>query len=256
MKTETVRFPSKTLGREFSYTILLPEGDCLPVLYFLHGYGESPARLLECTPLARLAQELRLAMVLPHAGDGYYQDNERTGEAMASFLALELPEQVRTRYPVSPRRQDTLLAGVSMGGFGTLLLAGQHPRQFGAAACLSGAFISHAVSIGDPGVLGNADPQYFKDVFGDLPSLEGDPRRDCTAAALQAARRGELPPLSLLCGRRDPLYRPNLQTRDALRAARAQVVWQETDGGHDWTFWNKHLEDVLRWLLSQRNSGL
>ena len=120
MTVEKVVFPSQILGRDFEYRILLPEGGIrpLPTLYLLHGYGGSSAQWLEKSDAKRWAEAFGLAIVLPSAGSGYYQDNPRTGERMKTFIGEELVAHTRARFPLSPRREDTFIAGVSMGGFG------------------------------------------------------------------------------------------------------------------------------------------
>jgi len=189
-----------------------------------------------------------MAVILPSAGDRYYLDNPATGN-MTIFIGKELVEDVRKRFPtLSTKRDETYIGGVSMGGFGAALIGFTHPTVFSKIVSLSGAFILHAVSIGDPLVLGNAEPAYFKKLFGDdLTLLEGS-RFDPVCAAAKTLQTGYAPSIYLLCGKNDALYQPNLRFRTQLQVLGLNADWHEVAGGHAWSVWNEHLETLFCWL--------
>ena len=68
----------------------------------------------------------------------FYTD-EAYGGRYWTFVSEELPELVGRFFRVSERREDTFVAGLSMGGYGALKLALRQPERFAAAASLSGA---------------------------------------------------------------------------------------------------------------------
>ena len=244
MKDDRILFPSAILGREIPLRILLPEGENLPCLVLLHGYGGTENQWCDRSIIRTLAQQHSIAVVMPGCGDGYYED---TNENIPAFLGEELVPYLKTVLPISGRTEDCFLAGVSMGGFGALLIGAKYPQTFGKIAALSGAFIIPDVVIGNPGVLGNANPWYFKKVFGSFEDLEGS-SRDPLAEAVRSAKAGKLPPVYLMCGNRDVLCRENRKIAKTLADLGVDLFWQEAEGGHTWDVWNAYLPQMFQWL--------
>lgn len=100
------------------------------------------------------------------------------------------------------------MAGLSMGGFGTLLNACKFSETFSAAACFSSAFIIQDIAGMKPGAVipsGVGNYGYYRRVFGDLDALAGGPR-DPLYWAQKAKQTGTLPRLYLACGTEDSLF--------------------------------------------------
>lgn len=93
---------------------------------------------LRRTNVERYAGHLGMALVLPYGENNYYTDNAH-GLKWFTYLTQELPLFVRAHFPVSTRRQDTFIAGLSMGGYGACKAALRCPEQYAAFASLSGA---------------------------------------------------------------------------------------------------------------------
>ena len=74
---------------------------------------------------------------MPDVRNSFYQDMVY-GENYFTYLTKELPEYIQTIFPVSKKREDTFVAGLSMGGYGAMKLALTYPERFGAAASFSG----------------------------------------------------------------------------------------------------------------------
>ena len=239
-------FQSTVLGRSVPVRFIVPQGKDLPCLFLLHGYGGDENQWHKRTPIAQMAEEHKLVVVAPGCGDGYYED---TNEDMPRFLGEELLAYVRRTLPVSGTRENSYIAGISIGGFGAVLVGMKYSEIFGKIASLSGAFIIHDVAIGNTGVLSNADPEYFRSVFGDFESLEGS-SRDPVAEAIRISKTGKAPALYLVCGQEDVLYPCNLKAVAALRDNGIPVVWHGISGNHLWPFWNSVLPQVIRWLIS------
>lgn len=140
-------FYSRARNRSVGYTIAYPPGrrpgDRLPLVIMLHGYngnhenavsGMSPARALavraDGAPLAPMA------MVTVDGGGGYW--NPHPGDDPMGMLTEELiPFCQRRGLGAAPHRIGVM--GISMGGYGALLLAEKHPRLVSAVAAISPA---------------------------------------------------------------------------------------------------------------------
>src|SRR5215213_10189016 len=123
-------FFSDALGLSTSMTVILPqptqnqigmagkagEGPP-PVLYLLHGLSDDDTIWLRRTSIERYVAPLGLAVVMPQVHRSFYLD-EAIGNRYWTFLSEELPSVVGSFFRVSQRREDTFVAGLSMGGYG------------------------------------------------------------------------------------------------------------------------------------------
>lgn len=150
----------------------------------------------------------------------------------------------RRYFPLSQRREDNFVAGLSMGGYGAFKLALCYPQRYAAAASLSGALdvvrlTGTELEAGQPELL---------HVFGDPQTLAGS-RNDLFALAVSARAGGnELPKLYQWCGTEDYLYLDNRRFRKHLESLDIAVNYDEGPGGHEWACWDAQIQKVLAWL--------
>ena len=232
------------------YTLILPE-NCRGLVLWLHGYQERSAQILQHSLVEQLAEQHGLAVAIPDVPDTYYMDQPWTECFTETFLTAEFLPAIRAKYPLPHGTECTAVAGISMGGFGALLLGSRHPELFGRIASVSGAFIIDDLLIGNPEVIGSSPNAitHFQNLFGDIPSLDGDINRNPEAAALYALSERTLPPLFLACGKDDSLlYSRNCSLRIRLENAGADVTWFEADGAHSWICYEKILPGMFAWL--------
>jgi enterochelin esterase-like enzyme len=152
MALAQIHFFSKTLLMNCSMYVTLPERNLgqkemkgssgkLPVLYLLHGAGEDHTAWQRHTAIERYAESLGLAVVMP-AGQLSFYNNMISGGAFFDFIADELPGLCREFFNISDKRDDTYIAGTSMGGYGALRIGLARPEQYHAIGCFSmGAFM-------------------------------------------------------------------------------------------------------------------
>jgi len=246
-------FFSDVLGLSTSMTVILPEetssqiglrgsarGGDPPVLYLLHGLSDDDTIWLRRTSIERYVAPLGLAVVMPQVHRSFHAD-EVHGHRYWTFLSEELPALAGRFFRLSDRREDTFVAGLSMGGYGAFKWAMRQPGRFAAAASLSGALDLARLRRLDAA---QADPQPLDRVFGDRPiSGTGD---DLLWLLNQAD--ATLPRLYLCCGTEDVLYEDNVTFRDACQAKRVPLTVDFGPGGHDWDYWDAKIQDVLAWL--------
>ncbi|MER7420824.1 alpha/beta hydrolase family protein [Micromonospora peucetia] len=247
-------FHSESLGVSTSMTVILPQrtssqigltgnaaaGDP-PVLYLLHGLSDDDTIWLRRTSIERYVAPLGLAVVMPQVGRSFYTDEEH-GNRYWTFLGTELPRVCHEFFRLSTRREDTFVAGLSMGGYGAVKWALRDPGRFAAAASLSGALDvanrrDHPTAPLDPGV--------WHTVFGErtVPGTDDD-----LVALLDKAAGGDLPALYVACGTEDFLYEDNLTFVAAARERDVPLTVDFSPGTHDWAYWDAKIQDVLAWL--------
>src|SRR5215213_755190 len=210
-------FFSDVLGLSTSMTVVLPQatsaqigmtgaaGEGLPpVLYLLHGLSDDDTIWLRRTSIERYAAPLGLAVVMPQVHRSFYTD-EAVGGRYWTFLSEELPALVYSFFRLSDRREDTFVAGLSMGGYGALKWALRDPQRFAAAASLSGALDLERLRATGPRP---EDPSLFRRVLGEEPAA--GTANDLFALA-DGADASKLPRLWVGCGTSDVLFDDNVR---------------------------------------------
>jgi S-formylglutathione hydrolase FrmB len=236
-------FWSDALQLDTSMTVLLPQdGDTPPpVLYLLHGLSDDDTAWTRFTSIERYADEKRLAVVMPQVHRSFYA-NETYGMKFWDFLADELPATVDRFFRVSSRREDTYVAGLSMGGYGAFKWALRRPERFAAAASLSG-------------VLDAAYAQEF-DLRPHMREVTARVFAGRTVAGsdedllhlVETADPATLPRLMLRCGTEDHLLAQSERFVEA--AAKSGVALDSGfgPGDHRWAYWDAQIQTVLEWM--------
>ena len=97
------------------------------VLYLLHGLSDDASAWQRYSSIETVASAYGLVVVMPSVGRSFYLD-QPNGQAYFTYLVEELPRYLSDVFDLAPRREDTLIAGLSMGGYGTLKAALLHPE--------------------------------------------------------------------------------------------------------------------------------
>ena len=213
------------------------DGSGVPVLYLLHGLSDDCTIWERRTSIERYATEKGIAVVMPEVRRSFYSD-EAVGEKYWTFIAEELPRIVARTFHVSTAREDTFVAGLSMGGFGAFKLALHHPERFAAAASLSGALDTTSLDLSWTGTLG-ARVWGGEEIAGSADDLLG---------LLRHADPAALPALFLDCGTEDELLPQNERFLATAAERGAEITSRLRPGAHTWEFWDEGIQDVLDWL--------
>jgi S-formylglutathione hydrolase FrmB len=259
-RVEIVRFPSRLMGREMPYGVVVPPGywqranrsTRYPVLYLLHGLTGHHDDWLTKARLADFAAQYRLLVVTPEGENGWYTDSAPSAR-YESYIVEELIENVSSSYRTIEAREARAVAGLSMGGYGALKFAVKHPSKFVFAASMSGA-VGAASWTNERDLPEGFIRRSLVQTFGaaDSPThRENDLFR--LFRELPAERIGALPFLYLDCGTEDELalLPANRALADLLVARKIPHEYRQLPGKHNWQYWNSQVQDVLR-LAAQR----
>ena len=138
-------FRSPLLVERTHARVLLPRGYSrstrrYPVLYLLHGAVDDYRSWTTKGDAEALTAGLPLIVVMPDTGPiGGYVDWLRGGNRWETFHLTKLVPWIDRRYRTEGRRAGRAVAGLSMGGFGSMSYAARQPDSFAAAASFSGA---------------------------------------------------------------------------------------------------------------------
>lgn len=263
----TCNFISYTLLRAVDITVVVPTPttpECMgmglepgqkashkpkakyPVLYLLHGMANNHATWTSYTNVEFFAEERNIAVVMI-SGENKSYVNHRSGDRFFDFLSKEVPDFVCGMFPISDRPEDTYIAGLSMGGYGTLVHALNNPERFAALGAFSAAVNLNPAALAN---LGGGEAGSTDEAAENVTSGNVNPQYDPGSLAEKIYKEGrKFPKIYLACGAKDFLYNANLEFRDKLKEYGADVTWFETpDHGHEWRFWNLVVENFLDWI--------
>jgi S-formylglutathione hydrolase FrmB len=233
---------SRALGRRGDCTFWAPEGvdGPIPLVILLHGVYGSHWAWAQKGGAHRTAAQLiadgelpPVALAMPSdglfgLGSGYVK--HAAGDFRAWILS-EIPELAAAALDAVSPESPLGLAGLSMGGWGALLLGARNGDAVRAVAGLS--------SITD-----FAQMQMF---VGDISGYDvAEDDRSVLAAML--ANRDRLPAVHFDCGETDPLIEPNRALHAALDEAGIAHSYVEYSGGHEWPYWEGHIGAALQFM--------
>lgn len=243
----TLHLRSNALDLNTTVNVILPQDvkkdEKLKVLYLLHGYIGDHTDWMRYTSIERYAWNYRLAIVMPAVNNSYYTDTV-SGLNYFTYVSKELPDFITSLLPISTKREDNYVAGLSMGGYGALKIALTYPERYSKAASLSGALDLDKIR-----ELASQEPRntWFNAVFGLKPSQN-------TASDLKylidlhLKHDVKLPDLFIACGTEDFLYQDNKKFIQFLNLKNVNHTYYESPGSHDWGFWDFYIQKVLAWL--------
>lgn len=256
-----VSFFSNVLRRIVPLNILLPADTSktekkYKTLYLLHGYGGNCNDWLIEGDAHALSQQYDLCIVMPNGNNDFYVDSPRSGKNMDSFIASELVGFTRRLLPLSDKREDTLVAGLSMGGFGALHLALSHSDVFGGCIALSSPMVlEHEIldNMPEEPVFMGISRGYYKEVFGEnlekLPESDYNPR----VLAEKLVKSGKTrPELYIACGANDMLKDGNRAFSEYLDSIGFEHFYEEGPGTHEWAFWKPYIKRGLEHFIKPK----
>ena len=260
-----VSYLSKALFRTVPLYVILPSdkidyrtfgyandrGKKFKTLYLLHGLLGDCSDWVNGTRIRRWAEEKNLAVVMPSGDNAFYIDYPGTKNNYSDFIGKELVEVTRNMFPLSDKREDTYIAGLSMGGYGALRNGIVYSDTFSHVAGLSSA--THLFD----GKEHDAMLMDEKAIFGDMEKAAKTDLNPTVAFENLLKENRPAPKFYISCGTEDGLFDANVDFKNYLVGKGADVTWDEEKRGHDWDFWDSQIKKVLDWLpLEGENLGL
>lgn len=234
---------AESLGMNTGITASIPgerrdETGDMPVLYLLHGLSDDHTSWVRRTDIDRYAEEWGVAVIMPEVQRSFYCDMAY-GLRYFTYIADELPRLCQRLFRVSARREDSFVAGLSMGGYGAIKAALARPERFAAAASFSGA-VDVAARVA-------SHPDIFLAACGGTLRAQDD--------LFQLAEQTPVekrPRLYMSCGDEDFLLEDNRRFSahlDALGWEHPLEIWP---GTHDYHFWDESVRRALAFFFEGR----
>ena len=254
-----IQIYSQTLERNVPLTAVLPtdrqrfedggkmtEKKAYKTLYLLHGYSDSCMEWCCNTRIQRLAEANNMAVIMPSGENSFYVDQKGSNQAYGKWIGEELVELTRAMFPLSDQREDTFIAGNSMGAFGALIAGLHYPDTFGKIALFSGAFHIFEEMYDEEVWATHGLCEIFGAYENALLS-HNNPRN--ALMHYDKTQAVSLPEIYMVCGTEDSLLESNRSLHTFISDMQFSIVYKEYPGEHSWEFWSSQLEDMLDWIL-------
>jgi enterochelin esterase-like enzyme len=254
---------SSILNKEVHYTIYLPNGydkneRSYPVTYLLHGHGDADDGWVQYGEINRLADAAikegkmpPMIIVTPDGFKSFYMNAADGSMNYEDFFIKELIPHIEKTYKAKTEKRFRGIAGLSMGGYGSLLYALKYPHLFVAAAPLSAAiWTNNDFENMSETMYGS----YFASVIG--KNLKGKERltphwfANSIFSIIDKKTTEELSAVKywIDCGDDDFLTIGNAQLHISLTNKKVAHEFRMKDGIHSWTYWRMGVIDGLSFI--------
>ena len=218
-------------------------------LILLHGLTGADTDWMYGGLAQEMAIQFNLNVFMPTAGNTFYLDKGYVGANWGEYVGSELPEFIKKTFRVDMKRENTIIGGLSMGGYGAIHTALAYPETFGYCIALSSALIIHEYANDTFESTSVMPREMITDILGDQTAVEAsDKNPEIQYLALKAAG-ARIPKLYFACGTEDTLIEHNREFASFLKEQKADYIFDEGPGVHNWVFWNRYLERGLDRLL-------
>lgn len=260
---ESMVMNSSLLNRTVKYSIYLPPDYYTstrryPVLYLLHGYGDNETSWVQFGEADRITDALirsgeipPMIIVMPDAGASWYINDYQSKVRYEDMFVQELIPHIDSTFRTRSQRDFRAISGLSMGGFGSLVLAMHHADLFSTCAALSASARTDDMFAAIP-------DERYNTVFAPVFSgpVQGDNRltltwkRNNPITLAQSAPENNLTNVRwyIDCGDDDALSPGNALLHIALLDRKIPHEYRVRDGGHTWSYWRSGLPDALKFI--------
>lgn len=222
-------------------------------LYLLHGIFGSHVDWVNGTKLQRWAEEKNLCVVMPAGENRFYVDDPIRHDYYGRFIGEELVRLTRRIFPLSPKREDTYIAGLSMGGYGALRNGLKYHETFSHIAGLSAANVLQGVPVD----MYFTTEVFLRSIFGDLEKARNSDNSIDWLIDERQKRKETDQKIYLCIGQDDSLLQTNRELCQHFKKAGFDITYEEGPGDHEWDFWNRYIKRVLEWLpLEESSAGI
>ena len=273
-----INYLSSTLGMQVNVTLCLPtvsfadhmkgnrsdyvDGMKYQTLWLLHGGAGDDSDYVSFTNIARYADENKLAVVMPADYNHWYANDPHGGGRFYDFIVDELPTFLRAYFPLSPKREDNFIGGLSMGGQGVAKCAVLRPDLYSVALIMSGAaqsaesYMNRWKSHNSGIRVGGGGGAVFG-AMGDPYTMAGGPEDTFFNARKQAEAGTEMPKFYITAGDKDFARLGAKATYDLFTELGWDTYYEEVPGyGHEWDFWDLTLRKAINenWFPLKRKA--
>lgn len=226
------------------YEDMIEPGEKFQTLWCLHGGNGNFMEWPQYSAVEKLAMLNKFAVVSVDGANSGYCDMP-TGENYYTYIVEELPAFLRKHFPLSDKREDNFICGLSMGGQGAAKIAFANPDKFGAVGIFSVGPTDTAEWLGTfPKQLQEHMIKYRQGPLENIPGTV----EDVFGNFLKLPESGYPMPLIYdACGRQDFAFQWYKRFQEFVKENGMEdaVIFEDWDGVHWWEFWDAALHKFV-----------
>lgn len=259
---ESMEFKSNLVDYPVEYSIYLPPDydtseRSYPVLYLLHGYSDDETGWIQFGEANRIADNgiangdfSSCIIIMPDGGVSWYVNSADGSGLWEDMFIQEFIPTIEKQYRIRSKKEFRAIAGLSMGGNGSLLLAMKNPDLFSSCVALS------AGTITDEEVLANDQfDHYFGKIYGEktIDEVSEHWKANSPLHLLDSVDKKQLNSINwyIDCGDDDFLYKGNSALHIKMRDLGIKHEFRIRNGGHQWSYWRTGLSDGLKFISEE-----
>jgi len=259
---------SSILKEDMKFSIYLPAGyensnRSYPVVYLLHGRTDDHTAWIQFGEMQRIVDEAissgKIAptiIVMPDAKLTFYMNDADGNYRYEDYFIRELIPFIEKNYRCRSKKEYRGVAGLSMGGFGSLLYSIKYPDMFAACSALSAAVRT------DEEIITMPNEQYdnqFAAIMGG--TKKGKDRitdfynKNSILYLVKNMPENQKNSVRfyLDCGDNDFLYKGNIALHTLMSDLNIPHEFRVRDGVHEWEYWRTGLSDALSFISKSFN---
>uniref|UniRef100_UPI003216540C alpha/beta hydrolase n=1 Tax=uncultured Draconibacterium sp. TaxID=1573823 RepID=UPI003216540C len=256
---ESLTFKSSLVNYPVNYSIYLPPGydsseRSYPVLYLLHGYSDDETGWIQFGEANSIADKgiadgdfASCIIVMPDGKVSWYVNSADGSDPWEDMFIKEFIPFIEKEYRIRSKKEFRAIAGLSMGGNGSLLLAMHNPDLFSTCVAMSaGTFTDEEVIANDK------YDHYFKNIYGAKPKNDVSEhwKANSPLHLLDSVEPEKLKSIRwyIDCGDDDFLYKGNSALHVKMRDLGIPHEYRVREGSHSWIYWRTGLYDGLKYI--------
>jgi len=251
---ENFKLNSKLMAREMPYRVVVPisyknsnEKTAYPVIYLLHGLTGHFNNWGDKTEIAQYLAPYNFIVVMAEGDNGWYTDSATVpNDRYESYITRELIPEIDKKFRTLPDRKHRAVAGLSMGGYGSIKFGLKYPESFTLVGSFSGAL---GAASWTEKTLGS-NWKTLTDSITSIYGADGSKTRQENdifklVREMSAEKVSRLPFVYLDCGTEDFLIGSNRDFVSLLLEKKVRHEFRQLPGKHDWAYWEAQIQEFF-----------
>lgn len=259
---ESLKLKSAILGKEVEYSLYLPpdydqSNRRYPVLYLLHGYTDDETGWTQFGEVKAIADKqlqnmemTSMIIAMPDGGVSWYINSADGKVKYEDFFIKEFIPHIDASLRTRAEKRYRGIAGLSMGGHGTMIMAVKYPNLFAVAAPLSASIFTRDELV-------NMPEENWDNVFGPpYGKNKGETRvtdhlkKNWILSLVNDAQADDLKKVKYYidCGDKDFLIKGNMELHSILIDKKVPHEFRVREGIHNWDYWRTALPEVFNFV--------
>jgi S-formylglutathione hydrolase FrmB len=243
---------SRLMNRKMPYRVILPRNynkntnEKYPVLYLLHGLTGHFDDWWIRSKISDYVFDYNYIVIMPEGDNGWYSDSATVpSNKYESYIIKELIPEIDNNLRTLSSRENRAIAGLSMGGFGSLKFGLKYPQMFGLVGSFSGVIGAASYTkreMGGEGILSNT----IMTAFGKRSSATRKSNDIFKMIkTITPKSKTSLPFFYVDCGTEDFLITSNRAFSTILFEKKIPHEFRQFPGNHDWKIFDEQVIEFL-----------